>query len=671
MNFPRFSHIPSPGASVLVAFVAAAAWWGPARAETPLAADPSALAAPTHASPTAVQPSIAVANSPTPSASAPPMAAAPDKPVVCRQAASPLILQNAKARWHISLCRGGVQDVVLLAPQFRVEKRNAPAAIAPWAASKFAAGPLDLVETWDARWDPFRDELLDVKIGESKTAELQLSVRQGQTVSALSVPSLAAYAQRDPLWAVVAQSPSSIELVWPDPSRVRSPIYLWKRFTLAAADHPFNLRVDLAVWNVAPGSASFRLSHEITTFQDPSQQSGGGFLAMFAGPPEHKGAGVSVAEEAAHFDTTALEKPSDDHNKAGLIDWFGVDARYFLLASVPTQGFTPSSQVRLLHLANGVVMANLTTSVQNLPSASAACVPSWFASAWGGTSCADDLHAAGQNIAENAVLPNGATGDAAAVSRLRARSVQRFSQELYAGPKDLDELKAVGHNLQSAVDFGWFGLIGRPMLWILNQAHDLTTSWPLAILMLTLLVKALLWPITAKSMRSMRAMQLIKPELDKMKAEQEAKAKKAGQDKADANEVNRLTFELYKKHKVNPLGGCLPMVLQLPVYIALYRTIQSSVGLYNQPLFGWITDLTQKDPFYVLPLILGAVMFVQQKITPQAGGDPAQQKMMLYFMPGIFTLMMLQLPSGLTLYILTNTLLGIAQTLYTNRSVRV
>lgn len=109
------------------------------------------------------------------------------------------------------------------------------------------------------------------------------------------------------------------------------------------------------------------------------------------------------------------------------------------------------------------------------------------------------------------------------------------------------------------------------------------------------------------------------------------------------------------------------MMLQMPVYIALYRSINSSVDLFNQPLFGWVTDLTQRDPYYVLPVVLGAVMFVQQKITPQAGGDPAQQKMMLYFMPILFTAMMLQLPSGLTLYILTNTVLGIAQTLYTNR----
>jgi YidC/Oxa1 family membrane protein insertase len=275
-----------------------------------------------------------------------------------------------------------------------------------------------------------------------------------------------------------------------------------------------------------------------------------------------------------------------------------------------------------------------------MPTADESCVPAWFATAWGGNACA-----AGS----------------------KAGAVKTYTYDTFTGPKDLEELRVAGHNLQGAVDFGWFGLIGRPMLWVLKQAHDLTGSWPVAIVLLTVLIKALLWPITAKSLKSMRGMQKIKPELDKMRAELTAKAKKLGQDKPDAQELNRVTFELYKKHGVNPLGGCLPMLLQLPVYISLYRTIQSSVGLYNQPLFGWIHDLTQKDPYFVLPIVLGAVMFVQQKVTPQAGGDPAQQKMMMYFMPVLFTVMMLQLPSGLTLYILVNTALGIAQTLYTYR----
>lgn len=587
-----------------------------AHADLPGAATPSTLAAPAVAPPSAKP--------------APTVAAAK-----CRPGLAPLTLHSPRVQWRISPCRGGVQDARLLESQFQVEARHPPAGIAPWAGPKFAAGPLDLVETWDARWDPFRDSLEEVKL-----PALAIAVRTGQTVETVAVSGLEALAQSEPAWGVVAQGKDDVQLVWPDPSRVRSPVYLWKRFSAAGADKPYSLHVELAVWNLGKGPAQYRIAHEITTFQDPAKAEGGGLLGMFAGPPDHKGAGFSYADAAEHFDTGALTKPDEKHARSGLPDWLGVDARYFVLATAPGQGFPAQDFASLRYLANGVVMARLVTGPETLPTADESCVPAWYSLSWGGTACAPGS---------------------------KAGSVKTYTYDLFTGPKDLDELRLAGHNLQGAVDFGWFGLIGRPMLWVLKQARDLTGSWPVAIVLLTVLIKALLWPITARSLKSMRGMQKIKPELDKMRAELTAKAKKLGQDKPDPQELNRVTFELYKKHGVNPLGGCLPMLLQLPVYISLYRTIQSSVGLYNQPLFGWIHDLTQKDPYYVLPLVLGAVMFVQQKVTPQAGGDPAQQKMMMYFMPVLFTVMMLQLPSGLTLYILVNTALGIAQTLYTYR----
>ncbi len=627
-----------------LAFVVLLATWPlSAFADLPVAPPPASAPAPATVTPPA--PATATAQvAPAPNAVARPAALLPPA-AKCRPGVLPLPLRAPRAEWNLSPCRGGLQDIRLLDAQFKLEARPAVTGVASWAKDKFAAGPLDLVETWDARWDPFRDTLDEVKV-----ANLQLAVRTpggqpgSQTVAALAVPSLEALAQIEPTWGVVAHSATEVQFVWPDPARVRSPIYLWKRVTPAGPDKPYLLHVELAVWNVGLAPAQYRLVHEITTYQDPTTADGGGMLAMFAGPPEHKGASFSFADTAERFDAPALDTATEEHTRVGLPEWLGVDSRYFLLAMAPAQGFPPQNTSTLRHLPNGVVMARLVTAAEQLPATQGGCVPEWVAKSWGGEICP---------------------------AATKAGHVKTYSYDAYSGPKDLDELKASGHNLQAAVDFGWFGLIGRPMLWVLNQAHDLTGSWPLAILLLTVLVKALLWPITAKSLKSMRGMQKIKPELDKMRAELTAKAKKLGQDKADAQEVNRITFELYKKHGVNPLGGCLPMLLQLPVYIALYRTIQSSVGLYNQPLFGWVHDLTQKDPFYVLPLVLGAVMFAQQKLTPQVGGDPAQQKMMLYFMPVLFTLMMLQLPSGLTLYILVNTALGIAQTLYTNRDSAV
>jgi len=162
-------------------------------------------------------------------------------------------------------------------------------------------------------------------------------------------------------------------------------------------------------------------------------------------------------------------------------------------------------------------------------------------------------------------------------------------------------------------------------------------------------------------------MQTLKPELDRIKDKLAEEARRQGLDKPDPAKLQQETFALYKRHKVNPLGGCLPMFVQMPVYIALYRSIYSSVELYNQPLFAWVTDLTQKDPYYVLPVFLGAAMFVQTRLAPQAGGDETQRKMMMYFMPIMFTVMMASLPSGLTLYILVNTVLSSVQTLFLHR----
>jgi putative membrane protein insertion efficiency factor len=561
--------------------------------------------------------------------------ALPAQAAPCATAAAPVKLRNPKLEVEVSPCGAGLKAVRLLDAQFRMPARPVPAK-AP--AGKFAAGPLDLVETWDPFCDPFRDELMQ------PTAAEQLEFRDGATVQTRQ-QSLVDLYRDDPTWAVRGSSASEVTLVWPDPARVHSPLYLAKRWQLLRDNQ---LRVDLQVWNVGASPRTVQLVHSVTALQDRAALNGGGFMAMFAGPPDNKSANVALSGEVVRVEATALLKaasaPDPEHTRAGLPDWLGVDSRYFLLASVPTQGYTAQARTRLLLLRDkadtaAVVQARLEPTAVQVPAGS--CVPAWVAEQWRGQPCAPDVKAA---------------------------NVVSLGYEVFAGPKDLDALQAAGHNLGQAVDFGWFGVIGRPMLWVLKQAHDLTTSWPAAILMLTLLVKLLLWPITARSTQSMRAMQALKPELDKLRAELEEKARKLGKEKADPTELNQRTMELYSKHGVNPLGGCLPMLLQLPVYISLYKTIQSSVGLYNQPLFGWIGDMTQKDPLYVLPLVLGGVMFAQQKLTPQPGGQADQQKFMLYFMPILFTAMMLQLPSGLVLYILANTVLGIAQTLYINRT---
>jgi len=530
--------------------------------------------------------------------------------------------------WAISPCWGGVQSVRLVNPQFKLAARPEHKGAPPWARAKTAAGPLDLVESWEARWDPFRDFLARVEV------EGAVRARRGDIVA----PSVGAFAKIDPSWGVAEATDKTVTLVWPDPARIDSPLYLARSFRAGPAQQPYALGLEVAVWHTGKGSATAEVVFDVTAWQRPDADTGG-LLAIFGAPPDLKGAALHLGEETIHLDAHALASAEPaERRRIGVPAWLGVESRYFLLAAAPIDGFAAHNDVQLHAAANGVVVARIALAPATLGAGDAACAPRW-------------LEGTGRPVC---------TPDA------RPAHVKTWSWQLYAGPKDLDHLEPFGHQLFRAIDFGWFGAIAIPMLAVLQWGFDVSGSWPVAILVLTLLVKVLLWPITMKSMRSMKAMGKLKPEIDRVRADIEAKAAKLGQ-KADPNEVNRATFDLYKQHGVNPVGGCLPLLLQMPIYIALYRSINASVSLFNQPLFGWITDMTRKDPYYVLPAVLGVVMFVQQKITPQAGGDPAQQKMMLYFMPALFTVMMLALPSGLTLYILINTLLSIAQTIAMQR----
>lgn len=222
---------------------------------------------------------------------------------------------------------------------------------------------------------------------------------------------------------------------------------------------------------------------------------------------------------------------------------------------------------------------------------------------------------------------------------------------LYLGPKLGEALKPMGAGLVRVIDYGWFTVIARPLLAFLKAIYRVTGNYGLAIIVLTTLVKGVFWPLSAKSFQSMQKMKDLQPKMAKLKERY-------------ANDRERLNLEvmqLYKTHKVNPLGGCLPMLLQIPVFFALYRVLLSSIELRHAPFIFWITDLSTKDAYYVTPLIMGASMFVQQKLTPAAGTDPVQAKMMQYGMPAIFTFMFLNFPSGLVVYWLVNNILSIAQ----------
>ncbi|RMG72644.1 MAG: membrane protein insertase YidC [Nitrospirae bacterium] len=225
----------------------------------------------------------------------------------------------------------------------------------------------------------------------------------------------------------------------------------------------------------------------------------------------------------------------------------------------------------------------------------------------------------------------------------------------YTGPKEHDRLKKVGVGLEHIVDFGFFSILARPLFWFLKLLYRLTHNYGWAIIILTIITRLPFIPIINRGQKSMKKLQKLQPMMNEIRQKY----------KKDPQRMQKEMMELYKKHKVNPMSGCLPMLVQIPVFFALYKVLLVAIELRGAPFMLWIKDLSDKDPYYILPIIMGITMFVQQKMTP-AATDTQQQKIMQY-MPVIFTLLFLNFPSGLVLYWLVSNLLGIAQQYYVNK----
>lgn len=228
---------------------------------------------------------------------------------------------------------------------------------------------------------------------------------------------------------------------------------------------------------------------------------------------------------------------------------------------------------------------------------------------------------------------------------------------VYFGAKELNVLKRVEPTLESNVDFGFFTFVAHPLLKIMKWFYTFVNNWGVAIILLTALVKLLTLPLTYKSMKSMKKMAKYTPELKKLQEKY----------KGDREALNREMLTFMKTHGYNPMAGCWPMLIQMPIFFALYRVLYSSVELYQAPFAFWIHDLSVKDPFYVMPVLVSVTWFLQQKLTPQpATMDPMQRKIM-QFMPIMFGLFMLTLPAGLGIYFLVNAVLSIFQQLVLNK----
>lgn len=306
---------------------------------------------------------------------------------------------------------------------------------------------------------------------------------------------------------------------------------------------------------------------------------------------------------------------ADQNIYAGNVKWVALQDRYFMMSVIPEQ--VGQASMRLYLKGNGLIDAQYA-------------------------------------------LPDSTIG---------AGTQHTYQYLLFFGPKSMDILGAVGHSLNKALDFGMFDILAKPCVWLMNKLYSVIPNYGIAIIALTILIKIILWPLGSKSYKSMSEMKKIQPLMKEIREKY----------KNDKKKMNEEVMSLYRTYKINPLGGCLPMVVQLPVFFALYRMLYQAIELRHAPFFLWIDDLSAPDrlfrfnvdsiPFMeppygipVLTIIMGATMLLQQKMSPPMG-DPTQAKMMM-FMPLIFTVIFINFSAGLVLYWLVNNVLSISQQYY-------
>jgi YidC/Oxa1 family membrane protein insertase len=382
-------------------------------------------------------------------------------------------------------------------------------------------------------------------------------------------------------------------------------LHVEKRYAPVAGTYETRLTVTVENRGDKPSQHYLRL--QMNGWHDPSIKPGG-FLSRRITPTQ----GIcDLGGKLKKGNLEELQKKSID--EPGNVRWVGVGEQYFVTAAALKQDPSAIRRCEVYGLADGHISAILTAE-------------------------------------QRTVAPHDKTV---------------YEMALFFGPKlltQLDAVKAGGADagMGTAVDYGWTEVLARPMLAVLKAIHVVVPNWGVAIIILTILLKALTWFPTMKSMKSMKKMAKLSPEIEKLKA----------RFKDDKQGLNVAMMELYKKEGANPLGGCLPMALQMPIYFALYAMLGNSVELYRSGFVGWIRDLTAPDPYYVLPIATGIIMFLQQRSAPMPTGgaeQQTQQQMMKYIMPVMFTALSVFLASGLSVYIFTNTILTMLQQWWMNR----
>jgi len=311
---------------------------------------------------------------------------------------------------------------------------------------------------------------------------------------------------------------------------------------------------------------------------------------------------VGIVEEVdGKFNTLKVENIKGETQSSGIINWFGQEDKYFTAS--------------IIYGERGIITSKRMTA------------PAEF-------------------------------GDLLSTELTVKEKVEERNFTLYAGPKSFSMLAAHGHGLEQMVDYGWFSIVAKPMFWLLRFFFDITKNYGIAIILLTIVVRILLFYPSLKSALSMEEMKKLQPQIVELKEKY----------KKDPKRMNQETMKLYKEHKVNPLGGCLPMLLQLPFFIALYNVLSVSIELRQAPFISfWIKDLSIYDPYYILPVLMGVSMILMMKMTSSTA-DPQQAKIMLY-MNIAFIFLFAWLPAGLLLYITLSNVLSIAQQMYVHKLI--
>ena len=250
-----------------------------------------------------------------------------------------------------------------------------------------------------------------------------------------------------------------------------------------------------------------------------------------------------------------------------------------------------------------------------------------------------------------------AMGVASSPIEITSNDTKQYNINVYLGPAITDQLKQVAPYLDLTIDYGWLWFISETIFWVIEQIHTIVGNWGWSIVLVTLLIKLLFYPLSAKSYRSMAKMRTLQPQMEQIKARYGDDRQKLGQE----------TMALYRREGANPFGGCLPMIVQIPVFIALYWVIMENIQFRQAPFMLWIHDLAVMDPYYILPVLMGISMFIQQRLNPPPP-DPTQAKVMMA-LPFVFTLMFSHMPSGLVLYWFVNNCLGILQQWFVNYSI--